>query len=88
MNKMKIDDSRLSAAIYTLAADISRLCQSIPTAGGFSKSVEEQFSACRREMRERAHRISDASVFTHTSEFVRSKTHARRKTWRRVFLAR
>jgi len=50
------------------------------------ENVEEQFFTRRREVRERMRRISDGSVFTHTLEFVRSKTHTRRKTWRRVFL--
>lgn len=53
----------------------------------FSETAEERiFFARGWEALERTHRISDASVFTHNSEFVRSKTHARRKTWRRVFL--
>lgn len=85
----RIDDFGLSAAIYTPARDISRSVSSVSAERrqvNFERNVEEQFSARRQEVRVRMHRMSDASVFTHTSEFVRSKTHTRRKTWRRVFL--
>lgn len=85
MNKSKIDDFRLSAAIYTLAEILrdSRRFRG-ESSGGISKKKIRRtaFRVRRREVRERTHRISDASVFTHTSEFVRSKTHSRRKTRR------